>query len=55
MDNGNIFTNDSFKWNLESVEELLNNEADVNTMDGYKRTPLHFASEKGYLEIVNNY
>jgi ankyrin repeat protein len=37
---------------LDAVQYLIKPKADVNAKDIYETTPLHFAAESGYLDVV---
>ena len=39
-------------WSLERTKVLIRNGADVNAVDAEKRTPLHCAACKGYVDIA---
>ncbi|MFP3036391.1 MAG: ankyrin repeat domain-containing protein [Wolbachia sp.] len=38
--------------NLNKVKELIDNGADLNTVDNYGMTPLHYAATSGNLNII---
>ncbi len=37
---------------LEIIKELVNKNVSVNAMDKFNKNPLHYASEKGYVSII---